>query len=85
MLGYEDKFVVTHRDLAQSKIHNLAFRLRVWKENNYDKLREALNAWNTAERLLNGEIREVESSIEDIILNLRRRANEGSKQKQERT
>jgi hypothetical protein len=76
MFGYEDEFVVTYRDPAQAKVHDLAFRLRIWKENNYDKLLEALNGWNEADRLFKGEIREIEPPIEDIMQKLSQRTKE---------
>lgn len=77
MLGYSDNSVVTN------KVHDLAFRLRISKENNYDKLRESLNRWNKAERLLNGEIMEEEPSIEYMMSYLQRRTEEIRKKKEE--
>jgi hypothetical protein len=49
---------VINRDLLQFKVHNLVSRLRIWKENNYDKLRDALDRWNKARKLMDGEISE---------------------------
>jgi hypothetical protein len=83
-IGNTETSTITE-DLLQAKVHEIVFRLRVWKENNYDKLREALNTWNTADRLLKGEISEVEpNNIEDIIRNLQQRAGEMKKQVEDR-
>jgi hypothetical protein len=79
-IGNTETSTITE-DLLQAKVHEIVFRLRVWKE----KLREALNTWNTADRLLKGEISEVEpNNIEDIIRNLQQRAGEMKKRAEDR-
>jgi hypothetical protein len=44
-----------NKDLIQARVHDIVYRLRIWKENNYNKLREELNRWNKSQKLLEGE------------------------------
>jgi hypothetical protein len=59
MLGRTDSFIID-RSLLESKVHDIVFRLKIWKENNYDKLRDLLNRWNTAKELIDGEMSEMD-------------------------
>jgi hypothetical protein len=59
MLGRTDSFIID-RSLLESKVHDIVFRLKIWKENNYDKLRDLLNRWNTAKKLMDGEMSEMD-------------------------
>lgn len=59
MLGRTDSFIID-RSLLESNVHDIVFRLKIWKENNYDKLRDLLNRWNTAKKLMDGEMSEMD-------------------------
>jgi hypothetical protein len=53
-LGDTTTPTIINKDLIQTKVHDIAFSLNIWKVNNYDKLRESLNRYNAAQRKLDG-------------------------------